>query len=71
LRIADCGLRIVLIEKSFINWKSEIRNRQSAIKGYSVVNKVLEFFFSLASYNSSGPNLLVMLWYGLAGPVTR
>jgi len=33
-RIADCGLRIVLIEKSFINWKSEIRNRQSAIKGY-------------------------------------
>ena len=24
--ISDCGLRIVLIEKSFINWKSEIRN---------------------------------------------
>src|SRR5437762_13497284 len=30
--IGDCGLRIVLIEKSFINCKSAIRNRQSAIK---------------------------------------
>ena len=34
--IADFGLRIVLMEKVFINSKSEIRNRQSAIKGPSV-----------------------------------
>jgi len=32
----NCGLRIVLMEKVFINSKSEIRNRQSAIKGPSV-----------------------------------
>ncbi|PYU96048.1 MAG: hypothetical protein DMG08_03340 [Acidobacteria bacterium] len=32
----NCGLRIVLLEKLFINCKSEIRNRESAIKGYFV-----------------------------------
>ena len=32
----NCGFRIALIEKLFINSKSEIRNRQSAIKGPSV-----------------------------------
>ncbi|PYU89552.1 MAG: hypothetical protein DMG08_21065 [Acidobacteria bacterium] len=34
----DCGFRIVLIKNVFISPKSEIRNRQSAIKGHSVVN---------------------------------
>ncbi len=29
LRIADCGLRIVLIKKVFINSKSEIRNQRA------------------------------------------
>src|SRR5439155_11182091 len=33
LRISDCGFRIVLMKKLFINSKSEIRNRQSVIKG--------------------------------------
>src|SRR5438034_10855773 len=37
LRISDCGFRIVLIKNVFISPKSEIRNRQSAIKGHSVV----------------------------------
>jgi len=39
--IEDFGLRIVLMEKVFINSKSEIRNRQSAIKGPSVKQDVL------------------------------
>src|SRR5438552_7463189 len=37
LRISDCGFRIVLIKNVFISPKSEIRNRQSALKGHSVV----------------------------------
>ncbi len=36
MRIWDCGFRIVLFKKVLINSKSEIRNRQSAIKGPSV-----------------------------------
>ena len=50
-RIADFGLRIVLIEKLFVNSESEIRNRnQRALLRVCVVNRALEFS-SLPSRN--------------------
>ncbi|PYU89393.1 MAG: hypothetical protein DMG08_21645 [Acidobacteria bacterium] len=54
LRISDFGLRIVLIEKLFVNSESEIRNRnQRALLRVCVVNRALEFS-SLPSRNFVG-----------------
>ena len=51
---AHFGLRIVLIEKLFVNSESEIRNRnQRALLRVCVVNRALEFS-SLPSRNFVG-----------------